>query len=298
VIPGTRDQSSSSLDQLLDVLNAPTRAAMASSLLQTGIGVAGHGGDLRDLLHSAPQLLPEAQQVAAAVSSPQADLPALLRSADQLAGRFTGTEQQISQLIQQTDSTLRAIGVDGGAPLEHVLTDLPPTLRQTQVALDHLNQPLVDAQSALSTLRPGAVALGASTADLRGVLREAVPPVGAIPGVATVATPAVDALTQAFADARPLVPQLTTALADAMAPLRVLAAYTPDIAQFFAQKSMLQDHIGDNHWLRIGVVLPPPQAELGILGPFAPTVPRDPYPAPGQARNETTNAPLSLGGGH
>lgn len=292
-IPGTRTRDSVSLDQLFDVLDPPTRTALAGSVRELGVGTAGHGGDLHDLVRAAPTLLPDAQRMTAAASSPEADLPALLQSADRLTARFAGDQRQLSQLIAQADTTLRAVDTGGGAPLKRTLEDLPPALRQAQTAFDRLDRPLSDAQSALGTVRPGAQALGRSTADLRGTLREAVPPLRKVPGVADDAVPAVDSLTSTFADARPLVPRLTEALANALPFLQVLVPYDGDIAQFFAQKSMLGDHLGVNHWLRISVVAPYPQAEVGGL---LPTLPRNPYPAPGQARKDRALLPVPVGG--
>ncbi|NKQ53216.1 MCE family protein [Amycolatopsis sp. K13G38] len=291
-IPQEHTNNSVSLDQVFDVFDPPTRTGLQTAVQQLGLGTAGHGGDLNALLHVAPKLVPDAQEVAGTLASPQANLPALLASADRLAGRFQGQQDEITSLINQARDTFDAIDVDQAKPLTQTLHQLPQTLLDAQSAFDHLNQPLNDASAAMTTLRPGGIALGASADDLRGFLREAVTPLNKVPGVAGQAQPAVDALTTTFADARPVVPDLAEGLASARPLLTTLAPFTNDIQQFFASKSLLSNHVGDDHMLRIAVVLPYPESELAEV---APTLTRDPYPAPGQARQDKSGASMPLG---
>ena len=286
--------SSVSLDQVFDVFDPPTRAGLQTAVQQLGLGMAGHGQDLNDLLVVAPRLVPDAGQVAGTLASAPANLPGLLQSADQLSGRFQDEQAQISSLIDQTRNTFDAIDVDGSKPLAQTLQGLPTTLADAQAAFDHLDQPLTDAATAMTTLRPGGIALGQSAGDLRGFLREAVSPLDKVPGVAGQAQPAVEALTQTFADARPIVPDLTEGLTSAYPLLATLAPFTGDIKQFFGSYSLLSNHVGNDHMLRIAIVLPYPQSEISEL---APTLNRDPYPAPGQALNEHATTPIGLTGG-
>jgi phospholipid/cholesterol/gamma-HCH transport system substrate-binding protein len=295
VVPQEQTRGSQSLDQLLDVFDPATRDALGSTARELGSGVGGQGQHLNDFLRTSPQLLTDLERISVAASSPQADLTGLLQTTDRLAGRFAGRQNEISQLLGQTDQTLRAVNVDGGRPLADSLHQLPHALDQAEQAMTRLNQPLADTDSALTTLQPGADALGRSAGDLRGFLREAVPPVRKIPGVSATAAPAADALATTFADARPLVPPLNQALANALLPLRYLAPYAPEITALFGQKSALAGHVGDQHYLRLGAALPYPQAQA-VLGGLVPTLPRDPYPAPGQSRQDSASPLLPQGG--
>ncbi|WP_250291053.1 MlaD family protein [Frankia sp. CiP1_Cm_nod1] len=234
-IAATRNVNSADLYQLLDVLDQPTRDAATRTVRALGGGLAGHSDDLQDLLKSAPSLLEDIGTVSQALASDQTDLPTLLTDLDRLAGRLDDRQQQIASLVNQSDQTLRAVSVDGNKPLTATLQRLPGTLDTARQALDSLNAPLADTASAVRDLEPGAEALGASEADLRGVLVEGVPVAGKVPPVAKQAIPAVEDLTRTVADARPLAPPVRQAVGDLLTPLRVLAPYAPEIGQLFVR---------------------------------------------------------------
>jgi phospholipid/cholesterol/gamma-HCH transport system substrate-binding protein len=291
VIPPSRTLDSNEIDDLLDVFDEPTRDAAASTLREVGGGLTGRSEDVRDVLHTAPDLLDNLGEVSAAAASEEADLVAALQGAERLAGRFGGREQQLSELIAQFDTTLGAIAVDGGVPLGQVLRAAPDTLTEARHAFAALESPLADTQAAMAGLQPGAAALGEATPDLRGVLREAIVPLQKVPGVAETAEPAVQDLTATIADARPLAPEFATALARARTPLGVLAPYAPEIALWFNHTAEALSYGDENaHYLRIAPLLAP-ESVSGTALVEDPTVHRNPYPAPGQAQTEKVRGP-------
>lgn len=296
LVSENRTSSSVSLDQLFDVFNPPTRAGLQTTVQQLGTGLAGHGGDLNSLLRASPRLVPDAGQVAGTLASPRSDLPGVLNSADTLSSRFTSEQAQLSSLVNQTSRTLDALDTDGGQPLSASLRQLPATLAGAQTTFDRLNRPLSDAASAMTTLRPGGTALGESSDNLRGFLRESVTPLDKTPAVADDAQPAVTALTQTFSDARPVIPDLSQGLGSALPLLETVAPYAGDIQRFFGSYRLLSSHVGNQHGLRIAIVLPYPQSAASEV---TPGLVRDPYPAPGQAYSDRSASPasLSLGGG-
>lgn len=283
VIPESRTTDSIALDDLLNVFDDPTRAALRSSMVQLGGGAAGHGQDLHDALQAGGPALEDLGTVSRAVTSEDADLPGLLHAADRLAGRLTDRQAQITALLREADTTLRAVSVDDAAPLAATLQGLPPTLRAARQALDAVDGPLADVGSTVTTIRPGAEALGRSAGDLRGVLREAVTPLEKVPGVADEAGPAVGDLTDTLADARPLVGPLGRTLDAADTAVAGLAPYAQDIGRFFAQ---LADPDGllsgsfapGQHYFQIILATPPGP---GLVSAPDPTMRTDPYPTPG-----------------
>jgi phospholipid/cholesterol/gamma-HCH transport system substrate-binding protein len=295
IIASYRDVNSADLDQVLSVLDVPTRAALTTALQQLGGGAAGHSKDLHDLLEHAPVILTDLGSVSTALGSSQADLPALLQRADQLAGSLTGREQQIANLVQELGTTAGALSVDSGQPLQDTIRGLPATLSDARASFDALNPPLNDLQVALATLQPGVVSLGQATPDLRGILREGITPLNQVPPVATVATPAVVDLTQTMADARPLAPALSEGLVDLALPVNTLAAYSPQVLSFFQRvESMVSTSASpDVHAARVGVALEGLSALTGgVLKD--PLLGQDAYPAPGQADGERTASPLNI----
>lgn len=295
VIPADRNVDSADLDQVLDVLDPPTRDALASTLRQVGGGAAGHSQDLHDLLQHLPAELNGLGTIAGALSTSDADLPALLARADQLAGSFAGHTKELADLVSQTARTADALAVDGGKPLHDTVNDLPATLADARSALTSLDQPLADLHSTLSVARPGLASLGQATPDLRGVLREGPAPLNLVPGVAHAAEPALSDLTGTLADARPLAPALSRGLVDLALPLNTLAPYSTQVVEFFKRiESMVSTEVSPGvHGARVGVAAEGPSILTGGVLPD-PLQGQDAYPAPGQADREHTSSPVNI----
>lgn len=298
LVPATDTTGAQDITDLLDVFDAQTRSALGSLLLQTGGGANGHAPDISAAVRSLPTELPDLAAISEALSANGgASTSQLLGAVDSFAANFTGRQQQLTQLLGQLDTTLRAVAVDNGAPLRQAVDQAPQTLQQVKGALAALNGPLANTGSAMANLRAGAVALGQATPDVRGVLTGAVPPLTKLPGVANLATPAISDLTQVFADARPLAPRLASTLANAAGPLAYLAPYAPEMAQAFTtMRGALAEGDASGHWLTF-MVEPTTEAALGVVpGLTDPLIARDAYPAPGQAGRDRTTGPLGTKG--
>jgi len=279
-LPRTQTKSSVVLEDVFEALDPQTRKALAASLREFG-GVAGGGPDLNRMLRAAPDMFDDVQQLSTAVTSPRADFDGMLASANTLVGRFANREAQLSALMRNFDATLSVLNVDDAAPLRKVVGELPPTLRETQRALNDLNRPLRDVKSAVRDLEPGGAALGASADDLRGVLREAVDPLRKVPAVSGQAVPAVNELTGALRDARPLVPQLSRMLASSDALLHGLAPYATDAGRFFSQHDLLSGTVAPGkHYFAASLALPGSYSAAGLPDPVTGS---EPYPEPGGA---------------
>lgn len=296
VLPTTSTESSVDLDQVLNTFDERTRKAAGATLREVGGGMAGKQQELHDLIGTAPDLLTDLGTVSETLAGDRANFTGLLNRAEVLTGRFTGRERDLAELIENMDTTLAALAVDGGAPLRETLRKAPTALRDTRAALAALDTPLADTGAAMNSLRDGAQALGQSTPDLRAFLRDGVAPMRKVPGVADRAVPAVEDLTHTIADARPLVPAAARAFRGASVPLRILAPYAPEIGDWAEYlRSALSDSAGaDFHWLRVGVELPNLLAPVGAVED--PTLHRNPYPAPGDAQRDRAGS-LTSGGG-
>lgn len=296
-IPLRQTESAHDLSHLLDVFDAPTRAALRTAVRELGSGTAGHGRDINDALGVAPQLLSDVGTISSTLSSRKADLAGLLHNGERVVSRFHGRNESIRRLLTRTRSTLAAVNVDGAKPLKATLRRLPDTLREAQTALDALHRPLADVRTAVTILRPGAESLGQATGNLRGVLREAPRTLRKFPGVAEQAKPAVDELTQTFGDVRSFVPRLADGLASAKTPLAVLAPYAGDAATLADNIGRaFEPHDGFMHQLRIALVSVPSTATVSGAGPVS-EQPSNPYPGPGEAiRDRDPNGGVIPGG--
>lgn len=280
------------LDQVLSALDEPTRKSTASLLYETGTGAAGHAPDLADFLARAPELLADLRVVAKTLAAPDTELDAFLQSSETLSGRFDGRTDEVGRLMEDLATTMDALAVDGGAPLEQTIEEAAPALDSTTKAMRDLREPLQQLDSGMRALRPGAKSLGQATPTLRAVLRESKPVLDKVPGVAKKAVPAVNSLAGAMDDARPLVSRLRKTLDSTAEPTAVLAPYTPELIRFFERWNSANQY-GDKsgHSLRIALVVRP-ESITGVVPVRDPFVHRNPYPAPGQADNDRATSLL------
>lgn len=294
-ISAARTQSSADLYQVLDVLDPTTRAAATSLIRQLGSGLTGHGTDLSDFLKAGPHDMRDLATLSRALAAPSANLSGLVRSAQALSSRFAGSEQQISDLMSQSATTLQAIAVGGGQPLGNTVQALPQALTSLDLAMRKLQRPLNDTRAAVTALQPGAQALGASVPDLRGFLRAAVPVAGQVPSVAQLSLPAISDLTGTMTDARPLAPRVRDALGSALSPLEVLAAYTTDFSQLFLRGASFVSQ-GPHPGLRYARLGVSPGVNTVAGGLVASgNLPQDNYPAPGLAQFDRARGLLPPG---
>lgn len=271
------------LDQVLSVFNAKTRAETASFLREAGQGAAGHSADLNDFLNTSPRMLRDLRSVSRTLAEQSTGLPGFLQSSAHLAERFDGRAGEISQLMGNLDTTMSALGVDDGKQIGDTLAVAPGALDNTEKAMRDLHGPLVDLDRGMRSLRPGAVALGKATPNLRAALRESVPVLDKVSGVATLATPAVQSLADVMDDASPLAARLDKTMSNSAVVTKVLAPYMPEMIQFFRDWNSANQY-GDKsgHYLRIELVVRPESLD-GVLPTRDLLVHRDAYPAPGQA---------------
>lgn len=283
VIPAKQDIDSSDLQDVLEVLDPKTRTAATSTLREVGFGLAGHGPDLNQFIGSAPALLHDLGTTSGTLASKDFDLPGLMDSVDQLSRSLDSRQAQLRELMGSAGTTMAAIGVDQGRPLQDTLTTAPAALSDVRGALVSLKTPLADLQTGMTTLRPGAEDLGQTVPDLRGTFREGAPVLDKVPDVADKAKPSVDDLKDTFSDLRPLTPKVADLLNDLDTPLNVLAPYGPDIGQFFYRgHSFVSEGPAPNvRYARLDVAIEPQQATGGLYSsrPY----PRNEYPKPGQA---------------
>lgn len=288
-VPASQTVDAQDINQLFNVFDEPTRAASSTALKNLGGGMIGHQDDLRDAITAGPDMLDDVAKVSRTLGADHgSSLVQMLETANKLSAHLTGRDQEIADLTRQLGTTLDALGVDKGVPLEKTLNSAPRTLDQTTVALKSLDKPLADTESAMKKLRPGSSALGDAIPDLRGVLREAVAPLRRMPGVNTKAEPAVEDLTTLVTDARPLAAQFVKT-GDGGAPIAsVFGSYANEISDYFTQAGDALSHGDDaGHWLRI-MLLPGLESVAGIKVPG--TVNSNPYPEPGQAAKDKSGA--------
>lgn len=294
VIPSGQNVDSSDLQDILDVLDPPTRAAATSTLRELGGGLGGHGADLNGFLKNSPEILKDTGTVSNAFASKDFDFQRFVSSIDRLANRLDDRQAQLRTLIDKAGVTMAAIGVDNGEPLKDLFRTAPGAFRDLRGALVSLEAPLGDVQTTMETIRPGADDFGQTVPELRGTFREGVPVLGKVPDFSNKAEPAVGHLETTFSDLRPLAPKVRDAFDELGTTLDALAPYGPEIGQFFTRgHSFVSEGPAPNtRYARFDLALGPQQGTGGL---FASKRPRDPYPAPGVADRQAHHGLVPAG---
>lgn len=299
-IPVEQTSPAQDISDLFDVFDKPTREGLRSTLREVGGGMYGHSQDFQDFLRAAPEELRDLGTVSRALSVGNGrNTAALLQAANTLSQRFAGRQHEITELMGQLRTTFYAIGVDRGVPLAETLQRAPETLRAARQALRATERPLNNLTTAADHLRPGTHALGDATPNLRGALRDSLPPLNKLPGVSQQAAPAVADLSQVVHDARPFVPRAAKALHSADPLLSTLAPYAPEIAGFFDNfaSALSQGDGTPGRYLRVHLILAPEMVDgqAGLTDPF---MRRNPYPEPGEAATDRAGPSVpNVGGG-
>jgi phospholipid/cholesterol/gamma-HCH transport system substrate-binding protein len=283
IITSQRTKDSADIYHLLDVFDPVTLAGATSTVRELGVGAAGHGPDFHNYLSHFDQSNMNIGRVSESFASPQADLPALLHSADELSGRFVNHYQQLSQLISRTDDTLRAFATQNAQPLAQTLQKMPATLDSTKSALDRLNPPLADTRSFMTDFRPGAGDLARSEGDLRGTFRDSVTPFDKVPDVSDDAKSPLDDLRDVSSDARPLAPRAEETFDHFGRLLRVLGPYATDLRRLWSHGRTFVNYNIDGKHLPF-VVVQPNQRTTGAL--IRDGLPSNPYARPNEAAND------------
>lgn len=283
IITSHATKDSADIYHLLDVFDPVTLTGAMSTVREVGGGAAGHGPDFHNYLSHFDQSNANIGKVSESFASQQADLPALLHSADELSGRFVGHYQQLSQLISRTDDTLRAFATQNAQPLAQTLQKMPTTLDATKSALDRLNPPLADTRTFMTNFRPGAEDLARSENDLRGTFRESVTPFDKVPDVSDDAKSPLEDLRDVSSDARPLAPKAEETFDHFGRLLRVLGPYSHDLRRLWSHgRTFVNYNVDGKHWPYVVV-----QPNERIAGPLLrDAITANPYARPNEAAND------------
>jgi phospholipid/cholesterol/gamma-HCH transport system substrate-binding protein len=199
-------------DEILSVLDDDTRDYLKLLIGGAGQGLAGRGGDLRDLFRRFEPTHRDLERVNGAVARRHRSLRRLVHSLDRLNAELAGKDDELASLVASSSKVFRTFAAEQGN-LGRAVGDLPGTLRQTTATLGKVERLARVLRPTAGDLRPPVTALDRANAQVTPLAAEA--------------TPILRAQIRPFVrDARPLVRSL-------QAPATDLAASTPDLTSTF-----------------------------------------------------------------
>lgn len=212
LIPTSHSGVAVELDDVIDSLDLPTRAALNVVLNESGQGLAGHHRDLMAAVMALPPALDHATQLVEQLHADNGTLGRLVDESDRTLAQVAPQHANLGRLVQSAATTLAAVGARERR--------LSATVGAAPGALSALQRALGALDGAAIPLQPAAIGLRATAPALTDTLR-------ALPNAATAAGPAL----RAARDAAPILDKLGTIGAPVASDLHPLAG---ELARFSA----------------------------------------------------------------
>jgi phospholipid/cholesterol/gamma-HCH transport system substrate-binding protein len=209
-IPISQTQPDVNLDEILGALDTDTRAYLRLLLGGGGQGLRDNTDDLSSTLRRFDPTSRDLAKITSQLKLRRANIRRTVHNFQLLSTALGQKDNQLAQLVDSSDAVFRAFASED-RNIQNTLTQLPPTLQDTQVTLGKVTTLANTLGPTLQALRPGARALGPSLAETRPFLRESTPILrDQIRPFTIAALPTVKALRPAANDLAALTPDLST----------------------------------------------------------------------------------------
>ncbi len=221
VIPERRTSNPVELDDVLNVLDAGTRARLRILVNEAGTTLGAGSTDLNALLDELPSSLQDAQAMLAEVTAENGRLQAALRDGDRVLGRVASRRDDLGRLVDEASATL--------AVTARRRAELGATVDRAPAGLAALRSTLTQLDATADALRPAARALRASAPPLTATL-------AALPRFARQSGPTLRT-------ARRVAPALTRLGRDATPELERVRPVLGQLTTFARELAPITDHL-------------------------------------------------------
>jgi phospholipid/cholesterol/gamma-HCH transport system substrate-binding protein len=199
-------------EEILASLDRDTRDYLRLLVAGAGGGLDGAGDDLAKTFKRFEPGARELRRITSALEDRRTNIRRSINNLREVVEAVGEKDQQLTQLVDSSNAVFRSFA-NQDRNLRSALQQLPPTLRQTNSALNRVNQLAQVMGPALQDLRPTARALGPTLRQVRPFVQKTTPVVR-------------DELRPFARDVQPTVRSLRPAARD-------LAAVTPDLVETF-----------------------------------------------------------------
>lgn len=176
-------------DELLHALDADTREYLRLLLADLGVGLGGHGPELRSMLRALGPTSTQVRRISSLLASRREALPRLVHNLSVLAQAAAKEDDSIRRVVGAGNATLTAVASQDGA-LREALTLLPGTLRQARSTLATAAPFARSLRRTLTAIEPAVPRLKATLAGFPDTLRGLLPlPVGPLREFTTAVAP-------------------------------------------------------------------------------------------------------------
>jgi phospholipid/cholesterol/gamma-HCH transport system substrate-binding protein len=217
VIPTARVTTSTDLDQVLNVLDADTRARLGILINEAGVAFTGRRQDFNNLLDSLPHAETKARVLLGRLVADNHTLADTLTTSDRFVGTVTAQRKELSRMVAVLGAAAQPTA-DRRAQLRETLRRAPETLRTLQRFLADLRTTTVPLGPAARDLTAAAPALSDTIAQVEPFRRAAEPALRAATAAAPQLTRLATGATPVLRQASPVVAQVAT-LSEAAVPV-------------------------------------------------------------------------------
>lgn len=226
-IPVARTGSPVGLDDVVDVLDAPTRVALSELINESGIALTGRGGDFNKLLTELPPTLDATKTVVGQLASGNRALGELLQDGDRVVAALDAHRAALGALVQHA-ATILATTATHDRGLAATVARAPAAVTQLTKSLGQLEGTSLALGPASDTLRATAWPLHNLLAEVPAFTTSAVPTLRTAAAVAPALTNLGVKVTPVIARMQPLVGRLTSFASSLTSFSQLLQEALPD----------------------------------------------------------------------
>jgi phospholipid/cholesterol/gamma-HCH transport system substrate-binding protein len=203
LLPVDRTAKAVDLDLINNIMREPVRQRLSIIVSDLGIGVAGRGEDLKDVIRRADPALKNVDEVLKILADQNDQLEQLAVNSDRILGPLARERRHVTGAIENTAAVAQATA-ERRADLEGNIERLPAFLREltpTMVRLGALSDEMTPVLTDLGAVAP---AINRTIEELGPFSRAAIPAFESLGEAAERGTPAVRAARPVVADLRRL----------------------------------------------------------------------------------------------
>jgi len=257
LLPVEQNAKSVDLDLVNNIMREPVRERLSIILSDLGVGVAGRGSDLAEVIRRADPALREVDEVLAILASQNRTLSDLARDSDTVLAPLARERRRVSSAIDNTGEVAQATAQRRG-DLERNLERLPPFLRELKPTMTRLGALSDEMTPVLTDLGEVAPDVNRLILQLGPFSEAGIPALESLGEAAETGTPAVIAARPVIGDLRRLAGVVRPVAATAAALLRSFerAEGIPRAMDYiFYQVAAINGFDSFGHYLRAGLIV-------------------------------------------
>ncbi len=263
-LPDAQVKETVELDEVLGILDPPTRRLFRTWQQETGAAVAERGPDLNNTFGTLPRFAASGTDLLKVLDQQEEHLSRLVRNTGVTFGALTRNERQLRNLVVNVDDVFEATAREREA-LAETFAIFPTFLDESRATANDLRTFSAEARPVLRELRPAIRDLRPALRDLRALAPDLERLVRELDPLITVSKEGLPALRDTLKGLRPVLGRLQPFLEEVNPILEWIEFHQHTLADFFANGGgALIDTVGGNrteaergHYL----------GQFGITGP-------------------------------